>query len=45
MQNFDVWDFALTDEEMQRISSLDMGYSEIADLNKSDFVKFLHSFK
>ncbi len=26
-ENFDVWDFQLTDEEMERISALDMGYS------------------
>ncbi len=44
-QNIDIWDFSLTDDEMQAIASLDMGYIEIADLNKADFVKFLHSFK
>lgn len=26
-QNFDIWDFELTDEEMKEISSLDMGYT------------------
>lgn len=26
-ENFDIWDFTLTDEEMQRIASLDMGYT------------------
>lgn len=25
-ENFNIWDFSLTDEEMQKISSLDMGY-------------------
>ena len=25
-ENFDIWDFALTDEEMAKVSSLDMGY-------------------
>ena len=24
-ENFDIWDFTLTDEEMKKISSLDMG--------------------
>lgn len=26
-ENFNIWDFTLTDEEMSKISSLDMGYS------------------
>ncbi len=26
-ENFDVWDFELTEDEMQKIASLDMGYS------------------
>ena len=26
-ENFDIWDFTLTEEEMQRIASLDMGYT------------------
>ena len=26
-ENMDIWDFSLTDEEMDRISSLDMGYT------------------
>lgn len=26
IENFDIWDFTLTDEEMKKISSLDMGY-------------------
>ncbi|XAW87549.1 aldo/keto reductase [Vibrio sp. CDRSL-10 TSBA] len=25
-QNFDIWDFTLTDEEMEKITSLDLGY-------------------
>lgn len=27
VENFDIWDFTLTDAEMQQISALDMGYS------------------
>ena len=27
VENFDIWDFALTGEEMEKISSLDMGYT------------------
>lgn len=29
-ENFNIWDFTLTDEEMQQISSLDMGYQGTA---------------
>lgn len=29
-ENFNIWDFTLTDEEMQKISSLDMGYQGTA---------------
>lgn len=29
-QNFDIWDFTLTEEEMQQIASLDMGYQDTA---------------
>ena len=29
-ENFDIWDFTLTDEEMAQISSLDMGYQGTA---------------
>ena len=28
IENIDVFDFTLTDEEMDKISSLDMGYSD-----------------
>ena len=26
-ENFDIWDFTLSEEEMKKLSSLDMGYS------------------
>ena len=29
-ENYDIWDFSLTDEEMKQISSLDMGYQGTA---------------
>lgn len=29
-ENFDIWDFVLTDEEMTKVSSLDMGYQGTA---------------
>ncbi len=27
-ENFDIWDFELTEEEMNKIASLDMGYGD-----------------
>lgn len=30
-ENFDVWDFTLTDEDMEKIAQLDMGYTEAED--------------
>ena len=29
-ENLDIWDFTLTDEDMEKISSLDMGYQGTA---------------
>ena len=29
-ESLDIWDFSLTDEEMERISGLDMGYAGTA---------------
>ena len=44
-QNIDVWDFSLTQEEMDRISTLDLGHSEIVNHFDPQFVKMLHSWK
>ena len=44
-QNFDIWDFKLTDEEMKSISSLDLGHSEIVNHYDPSFVKMLHNMK
>lgn len=44
-QNIDIWDFSLTEEEMQRIAALDMGHSEIVNHYDPDFVKLLHGMK
>lgn len=43
-QNFDVFDFTLSDADMQRISTLDIGHSEIVNHFDPNFVKGLHSF-
>lgn len=44
-QNIDIWDFKLTDDEMRRISALDLGHSEIVDHSDPAFVKMLHGLK
>ncbi len=44
-QNFDIWDFKLTDEEMKSISSLDLGHSEIVNHYDPAFIKMLHNMK
>ena len=44
-QNFDIWDFSLTREEMAKIDALDMGYSNIVDHNNPEFIKMLHNLK
>lgn len=44
-QNFDIWDFKLTDEEMKSISSFDLGHSEIVNHYDPSFVKMLHNMK
>ena len=44
-QNFDIWDFKLTDDEMKSISSFDLGHSEIVNHYDPAFVKMLHNMK
>ena len=41
-QNIDVFDFSLTDEEMQEIAALDIGHSEIIDHTDPRLVQALH---
>ena len=41
-QNFDIWNFSLTDEEMAAIAALDIGHSEIVNHFDPNFVKALH---
>ena len=43
-QNMDVWDFALTEEEMQTIAAKDLGHSEIVNHDDPAFVKFIHNY-
>lgn len=44
-QNMDIWDFALSPEDMEEIARLDIGRSEIVDHSDPAFVKMLHSLK
>ena len=40
-QNIDIWDFALTDDEMAKIAEKDLGHSEIVNHDDPAFVKFI----
>lgn len=44
-QNIDIWDFELTDEDMNEIAKLDIGHSEIVNHSDPAFVKMLHGMK
>ena len=44
-QNISVWDFKLSQEDMEQITKLDIGHSEIVDHYSPEFVKMLHSLK
>ncbi len=44
-QNFDVFDFTLSDEDMAKIKEMDTGRSEIVDHFDPYWIKALHSYK
>lgn len=44
-QNMDIWNFVLSDEDMQIIEGLDIGKSEIVNHYDPAFVKMLHGLK
>ena len=44
-QNFVIWDFTLTDDDMAVISAKDKGHSEIVDHSSAEFVKFINGLK
>lgn len=44
-ENFNIWDFALSDEDMEAIGALDLGHSEIIDHSAADTAKFLNGWK
>lgn len=43
-QNIDIWDFTLTEEEMQKVAVKDLGHSEIVNHDDPAFVKFIHNY-
>lgn len=43
-QNIDIWDFTLTEEEMQTIAEKDLGHSEIVNHDDPAFVKFIFNY-
>ncbi len=43
-QNIDIWDFTLTDDEMQTIAAKDLGHSEIVNHDDPAFVKFIRNY-
>ena len=44
-QNIDIWDFALTDDDMAEIAKLDIGHSEIVDHSDPAFIRMISSLK
>ena len=44
-QNFDLFDFTLSEEDMACIAKKDLGHSEIVDHDSPEFVRMLHGFK
>ena len=44
-ENFSIWDFALTDEDMATIAALDLGRSEIIDHGSAETARFLNGWK
>ena len=43
-QNIDIWDFTLTEEEMQTVAAKDLGHSEIVNHDDPAFVKFIFNY-
>ena len=44
-ENFDVFDFALTEEDMAEIAAMDIGHSEIVNHFDPKWIRMLHSYK
>lgn len=44
-ENLDIWDFTLSGEDMEAISALDLGHSEIIDHFTAETARFLNGWK
>lgn len=44
-ENLNIWDFKLSEEDMEAINALDLGHSEIIDHGAADTAKFLNGWK
>jgi len=44
-QNFDVFDFTLSDSDMEKINKIDIGHSEIVNHFDPKWIKALHGWK
>lgn len=44
-ENLNIWDFKLSDEDMDAIAALDLGHSEIIDHSAAGTAKFLNGWK
>lgn len=44
-ENFNIWDFKLSDKDMDVIATLDLGHSEIIDHSAAETAKFLNGWK
>lgn len=45
VENLNIWDFELSQEDMNKIEAMDLGHSEIVDHSSPEFVKYLHAAK
>ena len=44
-ENFNVWNFSLSADDMKKITTLDIGHSEIVDHSNPEFVKMINGWK
>lgn len=44
-ENLNIWDFSLDDDDMKKISTLDIGHSEIVNHFDPNFVKMINTWK
>ena len=44
-ENFNIWDFTLSEEDMTAIAKLDLGHSEIIDHSAAETAQFLNGWK